>query len=347
MRLSRLPCAALAAAVALAAAPAARAGDLDKLLPDDAAFVVAVNAKQIRDWPQFKKQVQGEIEKALKMDFAQNVLKDTGFDPLKDLDRVVVSVSSHDAADKSPAENVFVVFEGKFDADKLRDKGERLAKDSSTLFKVRKAGDAPMLEIALPGSPFFFVLVDKNTLVVSNVESKAVEAVEKAAGKKKTALKSKRLSDLLAKSDPKMAAEWFAGGEMPTGSVKATTDKDGKTTVLERITLQDGGVEGFRGGLTFGDADVKFQTSVFAKDAAGAKELTKKMKDGLDQGIADATKESEKRPELKSIVEAMKSAKVGTADDAVTVEGSATADVIVGIIKAMREGEHGPAKPDR
>jgi hypothetical protein len=348
MRLSRLSCAALAAAVALSAAPLARAGDLDKLLPDDAAFIVAVNVKQVRDWAPFKKQAQGEIEKVLKMDFAQNVLKDTGFDPLKDLDRLVISVSSHDAADKSPEETSFAVFQGKFDPDKLRDKAERLAKDSPTLFKVRKAGDAPMLEIALPGSPFFFVLVDKNTLVVSNVESKAAEAVEKATGKKKTGLKSKRLADLLAKSDPKMAAEWFAGGEMPTGSAKATRDKDGKITVLERGTLQDGGVEGFCGGLSLGDSDAKFQTSVFAKDAAGAKDLTKKIQEGLDKAIAEGSKEIDKRPELKPILEAMKNVKVGTADDAVTLEGSATADVIVGFIKAMGSIQGGsPPKPDR
>jgi hypothetical protein len=347
MRLSRLPCAALAAAVALAAAPAARAGDLDKLLPDDAAFVVAVNAKQIHDWPQFKKQVQGEIEKALKMDFAQNVLKDTGFDPLRDLDRVILSASAADAAAAAtgPSDTFFAVLQGKFDADKLKSRADQLAKDTPAVFKVRKAGDAPLLEIAAPGAPFFLVLVDKNTLVVTNVEAKATEAVDKAAGKKKTELKSKRLADFLAKGDPKVAAEWFAGGEM-TASTSVSADANGKVTV-KHTTLKDAGVEGFRGAATLGDSDVKFQTSVYAKDAAGAKELTKKIKDGLDQAIADGTKESEKRPELKPILEAMKNVKVGTADDAVTLEGGAPADVIVAFVKSMGVVQPPPPKPDR
>ena len=113
---------------------------------------------------------------------------------------------------------------------------------------------------------------------------------------------------------------------------------------FERVVLKDGGVEGIRGGLSLGESDAKFQASVYAKDAAVAKDLAQKIKDWLDKAVAEGTKNSEKLPtELKLILEVEKSVKVATADDAATLEGSATADAILVFVKGWPTFP----KPDR
>src|SRR5947209_6915436 len=68
----------------------ARAADLDKLLPDDCNFVLSIHVKQILASPLFTKEHQKQVDVLLKMEAVQAVLKDTGFNPLKDVDRLMV-----------------------------------------------------------------------------------------------------------------------------------------------------------------------------------------------------------------------------------------------------------------
>jgi hypothetical protein len=91
---------------------------------------------------------------------------------------------------------------------------------------------------------------------------------------------------------------------------------------------------------------VKLTTSVYAKDAAAAKELAKRFKDGLDQAIAEGTKNPDKVPaEMKPVLEAMKGVKVGTADDAVTLEVSTPPDVMTAALKVLLTPRPASDKP--
>src|SRR5262245_23171405 len=79
----------LVAAVVLLAAPPAPAAELDKYLLDDTDFVLSMNVKQVLSSPAFTKHYQKQVEELLKMEPVQRVLKDSGFDPLKDVDRLM------------------------------------------------------------------------------------------------------------------------------------------------------------------------------------------------------------------------------------------------------------------
>jgi hypothetical protein len=80
------------ALVAAIHALSAAAVDFTKLLPDDTDLVLVVNVRQIVSSAAFTKHYRPLVDGFLKSDVAQIFLKGSGFNPLKDLDRVVVAV---------------------------------------------------------------------------------------------------------------------------------------------------------------------------------------------------------------------------------------------------------------
>src|SRR5215470_9034222 len=110
---------AAALAVALTALPA-RAADAVKYLPDDTQAVVSFNVRQFLDSALVKK---ANLDKALERDAgAQNVLKDLGLKPLKDVERVLFARGASDEASA-------VIFQGTFDPAKLHAKAEAVLKE--------------------------------------------------------------------------------------------------------------------------------------------------------------------------------------------------------------------------
>ena len=266
MRRSFLPSACLAAGALLClaasapAAPAPPSSDLDKYLPDDAVFVGVVNVKKITAWPPFQKQFQDQFQQLLKTETAQRVLKDTGFDPLRDLDRVLIveGVSSYPEtftpSSSGHNEPTFFLAHGRFDPDKIASKLRQAAKDTPGLVKSRKVEDIEMWEIGASGDSIFLAVFDKETVMACDVESQATEAMEKAAGKKKTQLKDKRMQAQLTESDPKLAVEWFGNGDMVT-SASRWADTQGHTGA-ERTFLRDQGIETTHGGVSLDNSDI-------------------------------------------------------------------------------------------
>src|SRR5579884_3882551 len=83
--------AAILLTILLGAVPG-RASELDAYLPEDSESVLNVNVRQILDSPLIKKHVLEHAQEALRgEDQVQDILKDLGFDPFKDLDRVIIA----------------------------------------------------------------------------------------------------------------------------------------------------------------------------------------------------------------------------------------------------------------
>ena len=80
----------------------ARAAEVDPYLPDDTEVLVTVNVRQVLDSPLVKKSTLEKLREALKdIDMAEDVLKDLGFDPFKDLDRVTAFIRAVRGNDRS------------------------------------------------------------------------------------------------------------------------------------------------------------------------------------------------------------------------------------------------------
>jgi hypothetical protein len=325
-------------AVGLVAAPA-RAADYEKYLLDDTDALLTVNVKQALESPAYVKELKKQAEGLLKMEQAQQILKDTGFDPLKDLDRVTFAMghSSHRTEQKNNSFRTqtgpLIILEGRFDADKLNSRAEALAKDFPFL-KSEKIGKTTVWEIAAGGDTLYLAAIDKTTVIGTPFKDHMTDALDKAAGKKKTQLKSKAMTALLAKMDAKATATWAASGEMISDThVQAVNMNGQEVRKVEYKTLADNGIESILGSLKVGD-DLKGETTLIAKDADKAKEMTSAIEGGLKQGIERVSKVAEEHKELVPLVDAMKSIKVTNKDKTITFQAQGSAKAIEAFVLA-------------
>src|SRR5262245_36669725 len=70
----------------------AAAAEIDKYLPDDTNGLISLNVRQVIDSPLFKKTYMPVLQKELKAKpEVQKQLQDLGFDPFRDVDKLVLA----------------------------------------------------------------------------------------------------------------------------------------------------------------------------------------------------------------------------------------------------------------
>src|SRR5207248_2681975 len=184
-----------ALAVVLAASPAARAAEPDKLLPADSEFVLSVNFKQIVESDIIKKYALAQIKQALDGADAKKFLSDLGLDPIKDVERVVIGGSGKDQTDTKG----LVIIHGKFDPEKLFKAAEAQTKKDPDHFTLVKDGNDKMFKYQPDnGNPVYATVVDETTVIAGSDKKMVTTAL--GAGTKKPAL-GKDLSALITKQD--------------------------------------------------------------------------------------------------------------------------------------------------
>jgi len=270
----------------LALALPVQGADLDKFLPNDTDALLIANVQQMAESPLFKMYYQEPLQKLL-MDNEKikKAVTALAFDPLKDIDRLVVANSeSLYRLEKTVVKNqvvinsvggLFVLVQGRFDVAKFHTQAETLAKELGIPLKMHKVGEAKLYEIDL-GQALFVAPIDGATLMVSTVKDAASEVLEKVAGKKKTVLRSREVAKIIAKPDPKQSFTILAtggmvydldvqavkvGGKVVEKTVKTTLATDGIDAVSGNITITDG---------ISGDIVVTFRTAAAAKDFANS-----------------------------------------------------------------------------
>jgi len=342
----------LATVVLLSASLTTRAADFEKYLPDDTSEVFVVNVKQAIASPLFTKNYQKLADDMLKQDVVQKLLKDSGFDPFKDVDRATISMGRGSykmkviSDGKGRASNgpfPFVIVEGRFDAAKLQARAKQFATDMPTRFKQHQVGDTAVWEFVEDSlNSHYFALLGKNMLVYGSLKDQVTDALERAAGKKKAMPKTKDLSALIAKMDAKQAVSWVMTGETSLGlSVKATFGRPGAGAVREITAfhpLSEQSIENIAGGMTVGD-DIQVRAVVAFKDADKAKETAKLIEGGIGEGIKELAGAKEAAPLLDSL----KTVKVATQDKTATVQGQATAAAINAALTFLGTSQKGAA----
>ena len=253
----------LCAVGVLAAAASARAGEVDKYLPDDTEMVVSFNVRQILDSDFYKNNVGDAGREALKnLGDAEQILKDLAFDPFKDLDRVIVAGPAGGGEDRG-----LVIVHGRFDLDKFRAKAEDAAKGYPDNLKIHKISDEQggkfLVYEVTPNeqaAPVFVALADATTLLASPGKDYVVDAMRKVNAKGPPALKDKQMQALLEHVNDKQSV-WVAviGSALTEGASKEVKD------VLEKV-------DAVAGGLTIND-EIKIELAATAKDAGDAQKL--------------------------------------------------------------------------
>jgi hypothetical protein len=322
-----LPNRSLAVLVALLlAAPMCRADDLDPYLPEDTESVLNINVRQLLDSELVKKHLLEVAQEALRgNDQVQDVLKDLGFDPFKDLDRIVVAAPVTTEKDRG-----LVILHGRLDVAKFRAKAEQVAKDESDNLKIHKilGGKHLLYEVNLPDrdEPFFVAIPGSDTLLLSPGKDYVVEALKKSGKKTQAKLKNEKFQALLEKVDARQSLSLAAVANKDIAKAIEKTPGDIKN-MLEKI-------QALAGSLTISD-EIKLELAVTTGNTKDAKELGDSAKSGLNLilGFAAAITQNGDNPGAELIVEAIKSLRVTNKAEVVFIKGRISSDLIEDSLK--------------
>jgi hypothetical protein len=307
----------LLAALALAGlAPPARAGELDQYLPADSILVIKVNVRQLLDSRLAKDYWAEGLRRQYEKDYGevQAFFKDVGFDPFKDLDRVILTGPGDDAPRKGLA-----IFGGRFDPAKVRAKVDDLNKAQAGTVKVHltpdgKGGDYRIYQ-ADPGSPgsLFIALPDATTVFLSVDKDVVLEALKKVGAQGKVELKDKDLQAALENLDDKPVMSVAGVG----GVLEKIASPDAPAAIMDSIQR----VAAFSGGLTLGE-DVKLEVALTAKTEAEAKALHAAAGTGVRLALAAmALKGDEDNPLDELLFDVVGSIRVRCKDRTVLFKG--------------------------
>jgi hypothetical protein len=338
----------------LSAALPVRAADFDKYLLDDTDFVVTASVKQVAASPLFTKKFQKQVEGLLKMGPVAALLEGTGIDPLKDIDRITLisgrsclpREGEYKGNEKVPSDAPLFVVQGNLDAAKVKTLLERAAKSFPVKVADSKVGDVTVWTLTAGDEPSYVAVPEKGVVIIAPFKEQAADAVERAAGKKKTMLKIKAMAGLLAKMDQKAAVSFAVSGDMAFTEKAVTFGKGDASKVWAKVkhhSLNEVyGLTSVTGSVLVAD-DIKGQATLNCKDSEAASALAKKAQDGLDGGIKFLSPVKEMAP----LVDAMKSVKIKSQDKSVALEGQAKAEAIEGLIQMMvrAPSKSAPPKP--
>lgn len=323
-----------------------------KYLLDDTSLVVSVNVKQTVGSPAYKKHYQEQVEQLVKADVAQMVLKDLGFDPLKDVDRITLVMGLSCFKDEPQMENgqvvgfnseagPFFIVNGRFDAAKLDAKVKQLVQG----VKVHEVAGGKIYEaggdVKLFGAAMFAAVVDPNTIVIARFKEQVATALEKAADKKQTKLIDKGMVSLLEKLDADQAIAIAATGQMVGHTRASVSNINGQSVAaIEHVTLkQQSGIDAVLGHLKVGD-DVKGEITLTLPSVEKAKEMASTIELSTQQMIGEIKRQIEKPNPVvpaKMLAPSLKflnAVKVNAKDAQVALTGEATAEAAGELLKS-------------
>ncbi|HVS37645.1 MAG TPA: hypothetical protein VMS17_18935 [Gemmataceae bacterium] len=314
----------LCAVCVLAAVASARAGEIDKYLPEDTEMVVSINVRQILDSDLYKKNVGDAGRDALKSlgGEVQDALDDLGFDPFKDLDRVIVAGPAGGEQDRG-----LVIAHGRFNLDKFRAKAEKTAKDDPNMLKIHKIGDGDgkflvyEVQVNDQAPNVFVALADDATLLASPGKDYVVDAMRKVNAKEPPTLKNMQMQELLGRMNTKQSISVaMLGAALTEGAPQEVKDLFGKIDVVG-------------GGVTIGD-DIKIELAGTAKSEDDAKQVVESLENYLNQArLLAAALAFSKNNKVGALVELINSVKITAKEKTVVVKAGLSADAIDSLMK--------------
>ena len=303
---------ALTASPLLAQNEAPRRG-IDPFLPPDTEIISTVNFKQIFDSNLFKKYMLEEAREALKnAAMVKDILDDLGFDPFKDLDKVISAGPGGSETDKG-----LIIVHGRFNLEKFKAKAEDAAKSNGDNLKIHKINDGKnmLYEVTVDPVPTLWVaLAGKTTLLVSPGKDYVVDALKRMD--KPARLQNKDFQSLLEKMDNRQSVSLAAVG-------KAVAKADLPDAVKEAFE----NIDAIGGGLTIGE-DINFELVGNAKTAKDAKDINDKISAGLNFGLGLLGIAAGQNKELAPLVDIAKTVRSSARDKTVTIKAAISAELI-------------------
>jgi hypothetical protein len=297
--------------------------EIDPHVPPDTEFYLSVNVRQLLESPLIKKNALQAIKEALaNAEEVNEVLKELGFDPFKDLDRVTVAGPVGKDADRG-----LMIVTGAFDVKKFEKRADTAAKDNADALKINKVplgGGATHLvyEVSVPGQDqtLYVAVANNKTILASPGKDYVVDALKAARLKKKPLLKNKGFAAVVEKMELKQAVTIAAAGKALAG----LADADG---LPESVREAVGNIDAVAGGLSVG-RELKLELAVSTKEERTAGSVRRSASKGVALALAGLALLGEERKELNLLIEVLKTVKVAGKGKVVSVSARLTADVL-------------------
>jgi hypothetical protein len=322
-----------------------RAAVPDKYLPNDTDAVIIVNVQQILASPLVKTHYQGPLQDWLKSnEDVQKTFKSLNFDPLKDIDQIVIANGeSLYRLTKGTVEGktvygssggFFFLLKGRFDLPKFRATAEQLAKEKSSIaVKTQKTGAVQLYEVDV-GQPLFVGLVDATTIAVSSRPEPIIEALEKAAGKRKPGFQLKDIAPAITKLDGKKSIGIAITGSAAFGLDADVTKVGGKVVEkgVKRPISQDG-LDAINGSIQIADG-IAGEVLIAVKGANVAKDVVKSLQEDLNDSTELIFKTFVNYPKLAPLAEFVKAISIKVKDNkTVVIDANVTAKQVADALK--------------
>jgi len=296
-------------------APAARAADLDPHLPPDTERYLSIDVKQIVASPVGKKLGKERLEELLQnLPETTALLKELGFDALKDVDRIQLAAP----ADNDGASGLMILY-GRFDVAKIQKKAEDRDAVATHEVKLDDKATHTLYEVKKTPQKLFVAVIDNKTLLASGGKEYVVAALKQARSGKKPALKDREVQAVLEKADAKLGISLAVRGSLPKNDLLELVPKAIRTAVGKL------GVIG--GGASFTN-EVKFELVGTARnedDAKAVREVVGSAINLLKTGLGFLGNENRM---VNLVREVLDTVKVESKGKVVSASAKLTADVL-------------------
>ncbi len=310
----------------LLSVPLGHAVELDPYLPEDTESILNLHVRQLLDAELIKKNFLELAQEALRdNEQIQDVFKDLGFDPFKDLDRIVIAAPVSTEKDRG-----LVIMHGRFDVAKFKAKAEQVAKDESDYLKIHKVlgGKHLLYEVNYPDwdDPLFVAVASRDTLLASPSKDYIIDALKKSAKETKPVLKNKQFQALLEKLDTQQSLSLAAVANPDITKILAKAPGDIKGMIDK--------IQALAGGLTIRD-EIKLELAITTQNTKEAKELSDSAKAGLNLilGFAAPLAQNADNPQAELVVEIIKALRVMNKAETVFVKARISSDLIEEALK--------------
>lgn len=318
------------------AAPIIKSGGsglhIDKYLPDDVDGVLVINVKQMMESPAYKAGFQKQIEELLARADVKPFLKDAGFDPLKDVEHIVMcmgrSCFREDLTADAESGPLFL-FLGKFDVAKMKEKMASIAKEHPTAFTpIDGPAGEKIYRVSPRGGPYAAPL-DAKTVAVGSMKTQVLDALNKASGKKTTKFVHKEVAMQLKKLKTDVSIQGFALEHMVINSTYESQDNGMGKRVLKAkyVTLADKGFAEASLGINVKD-DASGSSVWQIKDKTKAPKFVEEFKAGLEEGRKALREQAARMPRFASMARFLDALSVKSTASTFTIEGRADADTV-------------------
>jgi hypothetical protein len=304
----------IAAALFVLALPV-HAAEVDKYLPEDAEFVVVVNAKHLFDssivQKHFVKQAREFIENHAEI---TGILDDLDFDPFEDLTSITAALTMVGTEAKG-----LIIIHGDFDEEAFADKAEEVAKQKGSVLKIHTKGERTIYEVKVEagGKPLFVALVDETTIVAGPEKQYVIDAFAKAEGEMGGTVRT-QTGRLIEKVNAKQSI-WFAA------TANALLKGDLSHDERARKNLEK--IEGITAGIRV-DRGIKVAFAVEGNSDDNARKLAQEIRSGLDQAKGFLTLFAEQNKQLTPLIDVMASLRLTTEGRTITLGAEISEEVI-------------------